>query len=459
MGTTLSVIENILSKTQPTKSVGLKVLDVGCQNLYLTEAEQVVRFFEKWKPSHDSKSVKQYAEMIAAGSEIDPSVGGLNGAWLGDILSKAGFSYLSYDIFDGYNTFVFDLNRDSVPRDQFGTFDVVLNCGTSEHVLGQFNCFKVIHDAVRTGGVMYHEVPFTGYLDHGYFNYQPRLFFDLAKANGYEIIEASVGEPAGTENAVDRILDPYQRIGVSLGSQDRGWKTQAIPTSGFSILFRKMVDAPFRVALETSTTAGTVKQTIRGFYEKYSGKASADSAAARAPRTVDSFQRDMLCRLHDPKLGHEEIMAFYRAFVASFPGEDFPLELEKKSLILALERWPDRQDMHVRLSVVEGLILQKYPLLNHVVTKLASVEEETAPSLFDGSELKIRALALGGDRIDQILGRFYAYFEAGQVREFPADLELEAIKSIIKKFGANPDLKLRLGYLLSGLTKAFDLSA
>lgn len=457
MGATLSVIENILTKVQPHKGKGLKVLDVGCQNLYLAKTEQVIRFLEKWKPSYDPAKVIQYAEMIAAGSEIDASIGGINGAWLGDILSRAGIDYLSYDIFEGYNTFVFDLNRDSVPRDHLGSFDVVINCGTSEHVIGQYNCFKVIHDAVKTGGVMYHELPFTGYLDHGYFNYQPRLFFDLAKVNGYEIIEASIGEPAGVEYMAARIVEPYQSLGVNLGATEGAWKSNPIPTSGFSILLRKTNDAPFKVTLETSTTAGAVTQSIQGHYGKGAGKGARDDLTSGA-RTVENFQHDMLRRLHDPKLSHEEIMKFYRAFIAAFPGEEFPLEIEKKSLIVALERWPDRTDMRNRLSVVEGLILQKYPLLNYVAAEPSSRAVAKATSVLDGNEQQIRKLAPGSARIDAIIARFKTYFEAGLVREFPADLELEAIKSVMQEFGANSFLKLRLGRLLSEITRAFDLS-
>ena len=453
MGANLSTIENILSKTRPSDQKELRILDVGCQNLYLANVEQVVRFLEKWKPSYDASKVRQYAEMIAAGSEIDAQVGGLNGAWLGDILSRAGLNYLSYDIFEGYKTFILDLNRDSVPRDHLGIFDVVLNCGTSEHVLGQYNCFKVIHDAVKTDGIIYHELPFTGYLDHGYFNYQPRLFFDLAKANGYEIIEASIGEPSSSEDAVARIIEPYQSLGVSLGATDGAWKTSPVPTSGFSILLRKTRDAPFKATLETSTTAGTVIQTIQGHYDKV-----AKAGVSRIAQTVEIFQHDMLRRLHDPKLSHDELMKFYREFITAFPGVEFPLELEKKSLTVALESWPDRADMRNRLSVVDEMILQKYPLLNYATTEPAFIEVATSALALDGSERQIRKLPPGSPRIAAIIARFKIYFEAGLVRGFPADLEFEAIKSVMHEFGATSFLKLRLGHLLSGITRIFDLS-
>ena len=35
---------------------------------------------------------------------------------------------------------------------------------------------------------MLHGLPFQGYLNHGYFNYQPKFYLDLAQANGYELL-------------------------------------------------------------------------------------------------------------------------------------------------------------------------------------------------------------------------------------------------------------------------------
>jgi len=49
--------------------------------------------------------------------------------------------------------------------------------------VGQF--FKTVHDHTACGGLMIHGSPFTGWLDHGFFNFNPTLYWDLAAANGY----------------------------------------------------------------------------------------------------------------------------------------------------------------------------------------------------------------------------------------------------------------------------------
>ncbi len=72
----------------------------------------------------------------------------------------------------------FDLNQ-PVPLAQ--TFELLLNFGTAEHVFNVFQFFKTAHDLTAVGGIMMHSSPFTGWLDHGFFNFQPTFFFDLAR--------------------------------------------------------------------------------------------------------------------------------------------------------------------------------------------------------------------------------------------------------------------------------------
>ena len=77
-----------------------------------------------------------------------------------------------------------DLNGPINLRRQFG---VVLNNGTAEHVFDICNVFRTMHRHCEVGGLMIHEMPFAGWLDHGFYATQPTLFYDLAAANGYAV--------------------------------------------------------------------------------------------------------------------------------------------------------------------------------------------------------------------------------------------------------------------------------
>jgi hypothetical protein len=114
---------------------------------------------------------------------------------LGAITSKefhADLGFCEYQCIDSdgkHDALTFDLNLDL--KEAYGfdkTFDLVTNHGTSEHVFNQYQCFKNTHKLMRVGGLALHAVPFEGYLNHGYFNYQPAFFLDLAIANNYELV-------------------------------------------------------------------------------------------------------------------------------------------------------------------------------------------------------------------------------------------------------------------------------
>ncbi|MBI4963473.1 MAG: hypothetical protein HY913_09360 [Desulfomonile tiedjei] len=101
------------------------------------------------------------------------------------LFETVGFKYGCID-FDGrHGALQLDLNWDSVPREHYQAYDLVMNLGTSEHVMNQFNVFKVLHDLTKPGGYMLHDVPFLGFLDHGLFVYSARMVWHLCRENNY----------------------------------------------------------------------------------------------------------------------------------------------------------------------------------------------------------------------------------------------------------------------------------
>jgi len=81
-------------------------------------------------------------------------------------------------------TLKLDLNT---PIDLQKKYHVVHNCGTLEHVFNVGFAFKTVHDHTLPGGVMIHQTPFVGWLDHGFYNFNPTFFWDLAAANRYQV--------------------------------------------------------------------------------------------------------------------------------------------------------------------------------------------------------------------------------------------------------------------------------
>lgn len=228
------------------------ILDIGTQNLYLATEEEVLRFWKRYGTPDLAKAAR-----LAHGSR-QVGNGFTNEAFLWELLEDTAMSYTSFDIFTGPKTEIFDLNVESLPDRQCGRFDVVLNFGTTEHVINQLNALRVIHDATRVGGFMFHQVPSTGCIDHGYFVYSPKLFHDVAEANGYEVLDLWFSGPQTSHTVFETVHyrsdmlrnpeRPYNDVET--------WDRTLIPNSVVNALLRKTRDAPFRLALDTSTSVG-----------------------------------------------------------------------------------------------------------------------------------------------------------------------------------------------------------
>jgi hypothetical protein len=151
--------------------------------------------------------------------------------------------------------FQFDLNL-PVPIEE--KFDLVLNFGTAEHIFNVYQFFKTAHDRTETGGVMMHTAPFNGWPDHGFFNFQPTFFFDLARANRYEILSFVCGRVKPFEYVQVRDHDHVPQL-VKAGK---------IPASShINVVFRKRVDAEFAVPVQAYYAGALSKESARLWHE------------------------------------------------------------------------------------------------------------------------------------------------------------------------------------------------
>ena len=103
----------------------------------------------------------------------------------------AEFQYMSIDVDIQFNSIALDLNFDNLPRKLRNKFSLVTNYGTTEHIANQLNAFKVIHDLTALNGIMVHELPSQGMINHGLINYNPKFFWMLCRSNDYEVVNFS----------------------------------------------------------------------------------------------------------------------------------------------------------------------------------------------------------------------------------------------------------------------------
>jgi SAM-dependent methyltransferase len=117
-----------------------------------------------------------------------------------------GFEYAAIDLCG--DAIPLDLNWDSAPDDMHSAFDLVVNTGTTEHVVNQENVFRIIHDLTRVGGIMVHEVPAQGMITHGLVNYNPKFFWRLCRENNYQCLAMKIrASPVPTPIPKDVLLE------------------------------------------------------------------------------------------------------------------------------------------------------------------------------------------------------------------------------------------------------------
>ena len=237
-----------------------KVLDIGFQALYDIPRDEGIEF----ALSHGYEGPKNFLN-----TDVMPFVerSAQRQLHLYDFFNFVGIDYTSYEIFDGPNTRIFDLNFDSIAEDHREYFDVVLNFGTTEHVFNQYNCFKVIHEAAKKGACIFHQVPMTGFINHGYWTYSPRTFLELAQANDYEVMECWVCGPAGSDylpKVVDGVSWDEKRLPAIYKSH---WDAMPVPNGLINIMLKKITNGPFRISLDTSTS---IAQATKSIVQNYS---------------------------------------------------------------------------------------------------------------------------------------------------------------------------------------------
>jgi hypothetical protein len=197
--------------------------------------------------------------------------------------------YESLDIAAGFRTTILDLNFATLPTAFLAKFDLVLNFGTSEHILNQLNCFKVIHDATKVGGHIYHSLPAVGYVNHGYFTYTGRCFFDVAACNAYELKACWFDGPGGNNCIYDSVQAYSSHFPVlkaalaqfATTEQGRMRRQINIPDIAINVVYRKVKAEPFRGALESSTSVGAIPLNVTAAYGVSMGVAVASRIKQR----------------------------------------------------------------------------------------------------------------------------------------------------------------------------------
>lgn len=157
-----------------------QVVDLGAQDIHFSEGD---------KASHPFRAIIRELCLALDGPDLsNEELDSLAArAPARELFERLNIRYKSLDSNAWYGD-PFDFNFDEVSEEDREAYCVTINAGTTEHLFDQENAFRIAHDLTRVGGLMIHSVPFIGNIDHGFFNYNPNLFSQLALQNSYELL-------------------------------------------------------------------------------------------------------------------------------------------------------------------------------------------------------------------------------------------------------------------------------
>lgn len=105
---------------------------------------------------------------------------------------RLGFRHTSIDIHGKRGSVQLDLSKPVTDKRYLNRFDILTNLGFTEHVDNQFECWKNMHNMLKSGGIFIHISPVTfreesdnGFKRHCNYCYYPSFFANLAKSNSY----------------------------------------------------------------------------------------------------------------------------------------------------------------------------------------------------------------------------------------------------------------------------------
>lgn len=82
---------------------------------------------------------------------------------------------------------IFDLNSTEIPDVLIEHFDYIIDGGTTEHLFnftqGLYNVAKML----KVGGKVFHYIPATGSVNHGYYSLSPQVLEDFYTNNGFRV--------------------------------------------------------------------------------------------------------------------------------------------------------------------------------------------------------------------------------------------------------------------------------
>lgn len=103
-------------------------------------------------------------------------------------ITALSLDYSNYENADLIADLTTDLSNNKNIQQHINTFDIIFDIGTSEHVGNPFQSLQNAFDLIKPGGFYVYDLPYENWNNHGFFQFTPVFFADLARTNNYNLV-------------------------------------------------------------------------------------------------------------------------------------------------------------------------------------------------------------------------------------------------------------------------------
>ncbi|MEC8044359.1 MAG: hypothetical protein VX130_07190 [Verrucomicrobiota bacterium] len=185
MGLLSPILDKLVETVTKTKLLPKDRLLVLGQQDALIDPLELKRIIKKYSLNLSEKAYQLYflhqknKDHYKANMIIYRDVLGFNQVFIQDVSDYEGADIL------------FDLNEPA-PSELMSSFDLILDCGTIEHIFDVKQVFSNLFSMIRLHGIIIHFSPFNIWPEHGFYCYNPTLFKSIYIKNYFKINELSI---------------------------------------------------------------------------------------------------------------------------------------------------------------------------------------------------------------------------------------------------------------------------
>jgi hypothetical protein len=121
-------------------------------------------------------------------------------------------------------TLIHDFNH-PIPDAWHGRYGMVVDGGTAEHIFDIRSTLANTVQLLRVGGDVLHISPVCGWINHGFYQYSPCLFYDYYGANGFESLTSYLVQMPRDPKTHQEIIQPYTYTLNTFELDDRNYRT------------------------------------------------------------------------------------------------------------------------------------------------------------------------------------------------------------------------------------------